>query len=165
MADDEETETSDAEEGSEKKKKGKGMLFGIIGAFVLGGAGFYATFSGLLLGDGGEEKKPAIAMMASNLPTFVPIEPLIISLGAGASSKHLKFSAELDVAAAYSDEVTAVMPRILDVLNTFLRAVEDGDIENPSAMSKLRAQMLRRVQIVTGEGRVNDLLITEFVLN
>ena len=30
---------------------------------------------------------------------------------------------------------------------------------------RLRAQMLRRVQMVTGEGRVRDLLITEFVLN
>jgi len=53
---------------------------------------------------------------------------------------------------------------ILDVLNTYLRAVELRDVENPAAMTRLRAQMLRRVNIVTGEGRVNDLLITEFVL-
>jgi len=30
---------------------------------------------------------------------------------------------------------------------------------------RLRSQMLRRVQVVTGEGRVRDLLIMEFVLN
>jgi flagellar FliL protein len=29
----------------------------------------------------------------------------------------------------------------------------------------LRAQMLRRVQIVAGEGRIRDLLIMEFVLS
>jgi flagellar FliL protein len=29
----------------------------------------------------------------------------------------------------------------------------------------MRAQLLRRIQIVTGEGRVRDLLVTEFVLN
>ncbi|MFL9503735.1 flagellar basal body-associated FliL family protein [Rhodopseudomonas palustris] len=40
-----------------------------------------------------------------------------------------------------------------------------AEIEDPSAMARLRAQMLRRVQIVTGEGRVRDLLITEFVLD
>ena len=50
------------------------------------------------------------------------------------------------------------MPRILDVLNSYLRAVELADLEDPSAMVRLRAQMLRRVQIVTGEGRVRDLL-------
>jgi len=57
------------------------------------------------------------------------------------------------------------MPRILDVLNSYLRAVAITDLEDPTAMARLRAQMLRRVQIVTGEGRVRDLLVTEFVLN
>ena len=57
------------------------------------------------------------------------------------------------------------MPRVLDVLNTYLRAVEVRDLEEPAALARLRAQMLRRVQVVTGEGRVRDLLVTEFVLN
>ena len=57
------------------------------------------------------------------------------------------------------------MPRILDVLNTYLRAVEVRDLEEPAALVRLRAQMLRRVQVVTGEGRVRDLLVTEFVMN
>ena len=39
------------------------------------------------------------------------------------------------------------------------------DIEDPAALARLRAQMLRRIQVVTGEGQVRDLLITEFVLN
>jgi flagellar FliL protein len=57
------------------------------------------------------------------------------------------------------------MPRILDVLNSYLRAISFAMSKTPSAMARLRAQMLRRVQIVTGEGRVRDLLVTEFVLN
>ncbi len=51
------------------------------------------------------------------------------------------------------------------MLNSYLRAVEVRQLEDPSALLRLRAQMLRRVQIVTGEGRVRDLLISEFVLN
>jgi flagellar FliL protein len=58
-----------------------------------------------------------------------------------------------------------LMPRILDVLNTYLRAVDVRDLEQPAAIARLRAQMLRRIQVVTGEGRVRDLLITEFILN
>ena len=58
-----------------------------------------------------------------------------------------------------------LMPRILDVLNGYLRAVEVSQLDDPTALIRLRAQMLRRVQIVTGEGRVRDLLVTEFVLN
>jgi flagellar FliL protein len=54
---------------------------------------------------------------------------------------------------------------VLDVLNTYLRAVQARDIEDPAALARLRAQMLRRIQVVTGDGQVRDLLITEFVLN
>ena len=60
---------------------------------------------------------------------------------------------------------SGLMPRVLDVLNTYLRAVEVRDLEEPAALARLRAQMLRRIQVVTGEGRVRDLLIAEFVLN
>ncbi len=57
------------------------------------------------------------------------------------------------------------MPRVVDVLNGYLRALEIQDIESAAALTRLRAQMLRRVQIVAGPGRINDLLIMEFVLN
>ena len=40
-----------------------------------------------------------------------------------------------------------------------------AELEDPAALVRLRAQILRRLQIVTGEGRVRDLLVTEFVLN
>ena len=96
---------------------------------------------------------------------FVAITPVVVTLGAEADSRHLKFTAQLEVAKPYAAEVTLLMPRILDVLNSYLRAISMAEIEDPSAMARLRAQMLRRVQIVTGEGRVRDLLITEFVLD
>ena len=38
-------------------------------------------------------------------------------------------------------------------------------IRHPEAEARLRAQMLRRIQVVTGEAQVRDLLVTEFVLN
>ncbi len=96
---------------------------------------------------------------------FVPIEPIMVTLGPGSTSKHLKFTAQLEVAKPYAEEVTVLMPRILDVLNSYLRAIAPQELEDPAQMARLRAQMLRRVQIVTGDGRVRDLLVTEFVLN
>ena len=61
--------------------------------------------------------------------------------------------------------MTQLTPRVMDVLNSYLRAVEVSDLEDPSALIGLRAQMLRRIQLVTGDGRVRDLLIMEFVLS
>ena len=51
------------------------------------------------------------------------------------------------------------------MLNGYLRAVDVEDIEDPSSLVRLRAQMLRRIQIVVGQDAVSDLLIIEFVLN
>lgn len=148
-----------------KKKSKKPLLIGVVLALVLGGGGFYATFSGMLFGHPVDEH--ADPDKPDPLPdiAFVPIDPVVISLGPDSSSQHLKFTAQLEVAKSYSEEVMVLMPRILDVLNGYLRAVAVKDLEDPHAMAKLRAQMLRRVQIVTGEGRVRDLLVTEFVLN
>ena len=71
----------------------------------------------------------------------------------------------MEVKGGSEEEVTLLLPRVLDVLNGYLRAVDVRELESPSALIKLRAQMLRRVQLVTGEGQVRDLLIMEFVLN
>lgn len=158
---------ADAPQDAEpKKKKSKlPVMLGLILALALGGVGFYATYSGLLFG--ANQKSQTASATPDPLPeiAFVPVDSVVISFGPESSSRHLRFTSQLEVARSYTEEVILLMPRILDVLNSYLRAVEIADLENPAAMAKLRAQMLRRVQIVTGEGRVRDLLITEFVLN
>ena len=60
--------------------------------------------------------------------------------------------------------VEEVLPRILDALNAYLRAIEPERLTERSAHYRLRGQILRRVRIVTGEDAVLDLLITELVL-
>lgn len=152
----------------EKPKRSKlPLILGLVLALALGGGGFYATYSGMLFGGGHESSGEHAEKAADPLPeiAFVPIDPIVVTLGTQSSSRHLKFTAQLEVAKAYSAEVTILMPRILDVLNSYLRAVSMAELEDPTAMARLRAQMLRRVQIVTGEGRVRDLLVTEFVLD
>jgi len=140
------------------------LIIGLVIAAVLGGGGFYATSSGLLFAPA---DSPAEGEQVTALPDiqFVPINPLVISLGSGAQSNHLRFTAHLEVNTAHNGEVTHLLPRIVDVLNGYLRAVEISELEDPTALVRLRAQMLRRIQIVAGEGRVRDLLVTEFVLN
>jgi flagellar FliL protein len=144
----------------------KGILFGLVGAAALGGGAFFAVQSGLidsLLAPKHETGKLAASVLGD--VAFVPMEPIMISLPPGASAKLLRFTGQLEVAPAYAEEVTVLMPRVLDVLNTYLRAVDVRDLEDPASAVRLRAQMLRRVQVVTGEGRVRDLLVTEFVMN
>lgn len=150
---------------SPTKKSGRGMLFGLVAAVALGGGGFYATWSGLLpVGTGGGHTATGHDAEPLGAIAFVPVPQLVISYGAGAG-RHLRFSAEIEVDDAYRKDVELILPRILDVLNSYLRALELADLEDPAALVRLRAQMLRRVQVVAGDGRVRDILITEFVLN
>lgn len=102
---------------------------------------------------------------AGSSSNFVPLQPIIVSLGDRGNSQHLRFSAQLEVAPGQAANVTALMPRITDVLNIYLRALDPPELEEPSALLRLRGQMLRRIQIVTGPGVVTDLLIIEFVFN
>ena len=141
------------------------IIFGLILALAGAGGGFYATWSGTILGTESQEVEEEEEPNALPDVAFVAVDPLTISLHPGADVQHLRFRAHLEVPSKYKDDVTLLLPRVTDVLNGYLRALELRDLENPASLARLRAQMLRRVQIVAGEGRVNDLLIMEFVLN
>ena len=153
-----------AEDQPPARKSKLPLLIGLVLALVLGGGGFYAVYSGMLFSSHAQEEEEAAVEPLPDI-AFVPLAPMVISLGKGGSARHLRFTAQLEVGKPHISDVTLLTPRILDVLNGYLRAVDVRDLEDPTALIRLRAQMLRRVQIVAGEGRVRDLLVTEFVLN
>lgn len=150
------------------------LVVGLVLALAGGGGGFYVAWAGLLpfgasqngaeTADGDAPARASPVVDFSNL-VYVPIEPLVVSFADGGRSRHLRFRAELEVPRGEASEVARVMPRVVDVLNTYLRALRIADLEQSAALPRLRAQMLRRVQAVVGSTRVNDLLVMEFVLN
>ena len=157
--------TADATLVPPKARSKKPVLIGVVLALLLGSGGFYATWSGLILGGGSGHDTDEGAPGPLQGIAFVPLDTMVVSLGPDSGSEHLRFTSQVEVVSGAEADVTLLKPRILDVLNSYLRAIDTASIEDPQAMARLRAQMLRRVQIVTGEGRVRDLLITEFVLN
>jgi len=161
------SDEKEIEEQEPKKKSKLPLVIGLVLALAGGGGGFFAVQAGFLFGAPEEHDAHTEYEEAEALPDveFVSVDPLVITLGDQTKPRHLRFRAELEVGAPYQQEVAAMMPRILDVLNGYLRAVRMSDLEDPSAYMRLKAQMLRRVQTVTGDGRVRDLLIMEFVLN
>jgi flagellar FliL protein len=174
----EEKDDTDGEPAREGKSKL--LLIACVVALLAGGGGFYAVFSGLLQipfiddaggggaaasGPGGVSNEFAGMQSPFEPGAFVPLDPLIISLGEQSRSKHLKITLTVEVVLGREVEVEAVKPRVIDILNGFLRAVDEREFELPRSMERLRAQMLRRARLVTPEGAVRDLLIQEFVLN
>lgn len=164
-------DTATVQDETTKKRSKLPLLLGLALALAGGGGGFFAAYSGLL--PWGESAVSASAAAApaqgaaghgSPKVDFVAIEPLIVSLDSTGGAQ-LRFRAQLEVRPDRKAEVEHLLPRVADVLNGYLRAVDAADLRDRAALVRLRAQMLRRVQMVTGGDRVSDLLIMEFVLN
>lgn len=165
-------ESEEAAPATVAKPSGRPLLLGLVLAIAGAAGGFYTMWSGVIPigGDGSPTAATPLAEVLDRTKpmadlAFVPVAPVVVSVGQGAARSHLRFSAELEVKAAHKSDVEKLMPRIVDVTNTYLRALKLADIEDGQALIRLRAQLLRRMQVVTGEGRINDLLIMEFVLN
>ncbi|MEM1343266.1 MAG: flagellar basal body-associated FliL family protein [Pseudomonadota bacterium] len=176
--------TATQDTGEAPKPKSKLLPLAAVLALVLGGGAFYAVYAGIVVLPFGAPPEPTEAAAApagpeplapdrtvaskdrpGQAPAFIALDPLIVSLGPATAIRRLKLTVAIEVDAAAQAEVQARLPRVIDVLNTFLRAVDETQLTNPREMGRLRAQILRRVQLVSPPGAVRDVLVQEFVLN
>lgn len=161
------TPPAEAPDAARPRRSKLPLVLGLALAALGGAGGFAAVRLGLL---GGEAPPGEAAAAAAELPplppaAFVPLTPIVVNLPGSGDRRFLRFAAQVEVDPAYLEEVAALTPRIVDVLNGYLRALEVSDIEDPGALLRLRSQMLRRAQVVAGGDRVRDLLVMEFVVN
>lgn len=166
MADEEIEEP--VETNNANKPKATKVLLGVTLASLLASVGFYATLTGIVglpANSPAEDvvDQPPIQPMPSL--AFVEIEPMIVSIPERNPPSHLRFRGHLEVYEGQQSSVQSLMPRVTDVLNGYLRALQPTEITDSKTLIRIRSQMLRRVQLVVGDGRVRDLLISEFVVN
>ena len=144
------------------------LLIGLVLALAGGGGGFFYMNKIAAPVNAPPENASTVQSggnaMAAKSVEFVPLDPLLISPPA-IGGRILRFTAQLEVKPEHRSEVEQLKPRIIDVFNTYLRAVEPSDFEKPEVLVLLRAHLLRRIAIVVGEDKVTDVLVMEFVLN
>jgi len=114
--------------------------------------------------DGEGEVKPIGVVQHSDYATFLVLDPIIVSIQPIGRSKHLKLSLVLETGEEDGEILLEHGYYIKDVLNTFLRSVDADVLEDPAAMTRLRAQILRRIRAIVPGAHVENVLITEFVL-
>ncbi|MEM8851247.1 MAG: flagellar basal body-associated FliL family protein [Pseudomonadota bacterium] len=159
----------DGESTQEEAKRSLGLkawIGVVVLALILGGGGFYATYAGLIGGHDAvaqAEHIPQAANPAEEVD-FVELDPLKVSVGGAGSIRQLQFRAYLQVGSAGGRPVEAAKPRIMDVFATYLRALPVSTLEDPTALLRIRSQLLRRVQLLAGPDAVEDLLIIDFVI-
>jgi flagellar FliL protein len=116
-------------------------------------------------GDSAESTvKPLGEIQHSAHATFLVLEPMIVSIQPIGRSKHLKVSLVLETDDEGAEALQDSGFYVQDVLNTFLRSVDVAVLEDPASMSRLRAQILRRIRAIVPDAEVTNVLITEFVL-
>lgn len=163
------TDVNPEEDGEKPKSSKLPIIIGLVLAIVGGAAGFFGVKMGLIpLGSDPEAHEDSTVKVPPPVTedvVFVPLDPLTISMPPGSSRRLLRIVMQMDVVPSHAEEVEKIKPRIADVLNSYLRALYVEDFEAPAAMTRIRAQMLHRIQVVAGPEVVRDLLILEFVLN
>lgn len=159
----------ETEENAEPNRGSKlGLIIGLVLAIMAGGGGFAATYTGMILSKTEPktetEGQTALDEEKTESARFIALEPLVVSIRSSSKFRLLRFTGQLEVYPDKFESVEEIKPRIVDVMNTYLNAVDASRFEDPIAMLKMRAQLLRRAQIVAGPNSISDLLIMEFIL-
>lgn len=144
------------------------LMIGVVLAATGGGGGFFVmrAMQGGTAHDAAQVVEAVDEHGAAPVTVgYVALDPLLVNLPRATGRQFLRFAATLEVDPGHLSEVESLRPRIADVMNSYLRAVEPADFEDQMILADLRSQLLRRIQVVAGEGRVRDLLVIEFVLD
>ena len=64
-----------------------------------------------------------------------------------------------------ADALTPNLPRLQDMFQTFLRELRPEDLNGSQGSYQLRAELLRRVNLVAAPSKVNAVLIEEMLIN
>lgn len=167
----EDNDDTPAPEGDEPEKKSSKLplILGLVLCLAAAGGGFYATFSGMLsvtalMGGDKADGEEEMDVAAATTPTFFPVGETIIPLGPDAEAEFLLMTSEIEIDPKDLEVFQAMLPRIQDLFNTYLTAVEARDLEQPNATMRLRDQLLRRLQVIAEPAKPRDLLFTSFIL-
>ncbi|MFO6464903.1 flagellar basal body-associated protein FliL [Jannaschia sp. KMU-145] len=156
----------DADDGAKTARKGGALkwIAVLLLGLGLGAGGFYVMFTGAADDILARTVDPEPDTAASAGLTFLELEPIIVSIGGPGSIRNLRFRAALQIAPDADSLARSLQPRMMDIATTYLRAVPMEMLEEPTSLIRIRAQLLRRFQMLTGPDTVEDLLVSEFVM-
>jgi flagellar FliL protein len=159
-------EVSDTRSEGDTKPAGKSKLLIIAGfffLFALGGGGYFFY------------KKSQMAS-TENLPVkkeagFIEIKDMMVG-AAGASMEQMLerpryFRIRIVLELSDGSQVPAVqalLPRVEDILQTYLRELQPSDIEGSANIFRLKEELLRRVNMAVQPNKVDAILFKELLV-
>jgi flagellar FliL protein len=126
---------------------------------LLVGGGLY--FTGLI----GSHASGASAAKAPQA-AFFDVPEMLVNINAGSKrSGFLKISISLELPdAAEIPQIQAVMPRVLDNFQIYLRELRVEDLKGSAGLYRLREELLLRVNAAVAPAKVSDVLFKEMLV-
>lgn len=97
---------------------------------------------------------------------FHPMPEILVNLNSGGRGNiYLKLNVELELrAGADLVALEAVMPRIIDKFQLYLRELRVEDLSGSAGMYRVKEELLRRVNLAAKPVVVNDVLFKELII-
>jgi flagellar FliL protein len=167
----EEGESSEDASPKPTRFSGKKLILFVVLPLVLvlaggGGALFF------LLGDSGEVSETAVPgetdepAAPEHAAVFFDLPQLLVNLNtSGRKSNFLKIGVALELEdEADMARVEAVMPRIIDNFQVYLRELRIDDLRGSAGIHRLREELLARVNEAAAPAKINDVLFKEMLV-
>ena len=153
-----------------KKRFGKKFLL-IAGAsalvLVLGlGAGAYFFFFSGSSDDHKTKVAAGAAPLVAPQVAFFDMPDIVVNIQTAAGTPaYLKLSVSLELDGA--DEkpgLQALMPRIVDQFQSYLRELRVDDLRGSAGVMRLKEELLRRINVAAAPFSVRDVLLKEMIV-
>ncbi|WP_191062309.1 flagellar basal body-associated FliL family protein, partial [Geminicoccus harenae] len=97
---------------------------------------------------------------------FIDLPDVLVNLSS--DTKRMRFL-KLRLAVEVSSQATAntvvqYTPRIMDSFQLYLRSLTVDDLGGPSALHRLKQEMLARINLALDPGRIDDVLFKEMLV-
>ncbi len=111
-------------------------------------------------GEGGLDRllHPA-SHAAQSAAVYVEVPEQIVNLHPASRTRLLKIAVTLAVPEVERARVQAAEPKVVDVLQTYLRQLDDTDLNGTAGLLGIRSEIRRRLTLLLGEGAVSDVLL------
>lgn len=176
-------------EGEGKKSKKKLIIIIVAVLLLLGGGGAGVFFSGILGGHdtaaegeagaegehgeakdghGGKKEKKECKEheKCESEAYFLQIPNMLVNLSsADGQNRYLRLNVQLELGSeADKAAVEAVMPRVVDQFQTYLRELRVKDLRGSAGIYRLQMELLSRVNTAAAPIEVKDVLFQEILI-
>jgi len=148
-------------------KKGKSMLFIILGVVLLLGGGGAAWFFGLLPHNRKAEAKEEAKEQPKepDVGAMLPLDPFVANLSDEEGRRYLKATLQIEFfSSRVPEEFHERAPQMRDLLLTLFTSKTFSEVRTPEGKSVLREEIINRMNHALHKDLVKAVYFTEFIV-